>query len=70
MIALNINNEAIENFYKKECNGDDSTFIDTIYQYIEAHNIKKSIKQGMKEAKEIEAGTRKGQDLESFLDEL
>jgi len=70
MIALNIENNEIENFYKQECNSSQSAFIENILQYIKNYKIKASIKQGMQEVKEIQSGKRVGQDLKSFLDEL
>jgi len=70
MIQLSIDNKEIESFYNQECNGDKATFINNLSEYVEAYNIKKSIQQGMKEVREIQEGKRKGQDLESFLNEL
>ena len=70
MIAVNIENKEIENFYKQECNGNQSTFIENILQYVKNYKIKASIKQGMQEVREIQSGKRVGQDLKSFLNEL
>ena len=70
MIALNIENKEIENFYKQECNSNQSTFIENILQYIKNYKILASVKQGMQEIKEIQSGKRAGQELKSFLDEL
>ena len=70
MIALNIENKEIENFYNQECNSNQSTFIENILQYIKNYKILASVKQGMQEIKEIQSGKRAGQELKSFLDEL
>jgi hypothetical protein len=70
MIVLNIENKEIENFYKQECNSNESAFIENMLQYIKNYKIKSSIKQGMKEVKEIQSGKRDVQELENFLDEL
>jgi len=70
MLALNIDNQEIENFYKQECNSNKSAFIDNMLQYIKNYKIKASIKQGMKEVKEMQSGKRVEQDIKSFLDEL
>ena len=70
MLALNIDNQEIENFYKQECNSDQSAFIDTMLQYIKIYKIKTSVKQGIKEIKEMRSGKREEQELKSFLDEL
>jgi hypothetical protein len=70
MIVLNIENKEIENFYKQECNGNESAFIENMLQYIKNYKIKSSIKQGMKEVKEMQSGKRDVQELENFLDEL
>ena len=70
MLALNIDNQEIENFYKQECNSNQSAFVENILQYIKTYKIKESVKQGMKEIKEMQSGKRVEQDLKSFLDEL
>jgi len=70
MLELNINNKEIENFYRQECNGNEADFIDNILQYIKTYNIKKSIKQGMREIDEMKSGKREEQELKNFLDEL
>jgi len=70
MLALNIDNQEIENFYKQECNSNQSAFIENMLQYIKNYKIKASIKQGMQEIKEMQSGNRVEQDLKSFLDEL
>jgi hypothetical protein len=70
MLALNIDNQEIENFYKLECNNNKSAFIGNMLQYIKNYKIKASIKQGMKELKEMQKGKRVEQDIKSFLDEL
>ncbi len=70
MLALNIDNQEIENFYKQECNSNQSAFVENMLQYIKTYKIKASIKQGMQEIKEMQSGKRVEQDLKSFLDEL
>jgi len=70
MLALNIDNQEIENFYKQECNSNQSAFVENMLQYIKTYKIKESVKQGMKEIKEMQSGKRAEQDLKSFLDEL
>ena len=70
MLALNIDNQEIENFYKQECNSNQSAFVENMLQYIKTYKIKASIKQGMQEIKEMQQGKRVEQDLKSFLDEL
>ncbi len=70
MIALNINNQEIENFYKEECNNNQSTFIENMLQYVKTYKIKESVKQGLQEIKEMQQGKRPQQELKSFLNEL
>ena len=70
MLALNIDNQEIENFYKQECNSNQSAFVENMLQYIKTYKVKASIKQGMQEIKEMQSGKRAEQDLKSFLDEL
>ncbi len=70
MLALNIDNQEIEKFYKQECNNNQSTFVENILQYINIYKIKASVKQGMEEIKEMQSGKRDEQELRSFLDEL
>ena len=70
MLALNIDNQEIENFYKQECNSSQSAFVENIPQYVKTYKIKASVKQGMQEIKEMQSGKREEQDLKSFLDEL
>ena len=70
MLVLNIDNQEIENFYKQECNGNQTAFVENMLQYIKTYKIKASFKQGMQEIKEMKSGKRVEQDLKSFLDEL
>ncbi len=70
ILALNIDNKEIENFYKEECNGKQSAFVENMLQYIKTYKIKASIKQGMQEIREMQSGKRVEQDLKSFLLEL
>ncbi len=70
MLALNIENNEIEKFYKQECSSNKEDFINNILEYIKIYNIEKSTKQGLKEIEEMRNGERKEQELKSFLDEL
>ena len=70
MLSLNINNPLIENFYKKECNNDESKFINSIIHYIETYNIKQSVKQGLEEVKLQNSGQLEKRELKHILDEL
>ena len=70
MLALNIDNQEIENFYRQECNSNQSAFVEKMLQYIKIYKIKASVTQGMQEIKEMQQGKREEQDLKSFLDEL
>ena len=67
MLALNIDNKEIENFYKKECNSNQSAFVENMLQYIKVYKIKASVKQGMLEIKEMQSGKRVEQDLKILL---
>jgi len=51
MLALNINNSIIEDFFNKECNRDYDKFISNIVNYIENYRIKQSVKRGLEEVK-------------------
>ena len=70
MISLNISNPIVENFYKKECNSDESKFIDNIIHYIETYNIKQSVKRGLEEVKLQNSGQLEKRELKHILDEL
>jgi len=70
MLALNINNQEIENYYKEQCNSNENTFIENILQYIKTHQIKESIKKGFSEVEEMKQGKRHQQNLNDFLNEL
>lgn len=39
MLALNINNPTVENFFKVECNGDNSKFVDNLLSYIQNYKM-------------------------------
>ena len=54
MLALNIDNQEIENFYKQECNSNQSAFVENMLQYIKTYKIKESVKQGIQEIKEMQ----------------
>ena len=70
MLSLNINNPIVEDFYKKECNNDESKFINSIIHYIETYNIKQSVKQGLEEVKLQSSGQLEKIELKYILDEL
>ena len=70
MLSLNINNPTVENFYKKECDNDESKFINSIMQYIEIYNIKQSVKRGLKEVKLQNSGQLEKRELKYILDKL
>ena len=70
MLSLSINHPTVENFYKQECNNDQNKFIDNIINYIETYNIKKSIKQGLKEVKLQNSGQLEKKELKYILDEI
>ena len=40
MLALNINNPTIENFFKVECQNDNNKFIENLLHYVETYTIK------------------------------
>jgi len=70
MLSLNINNPTVENFYRKECNNDESKFISSIMHYIETYNIKQSVKRGLEEVKLQNSGQLKKRELKHILNEL
>lgn len=69
-MSLNINNSTVENFYKQECNNDESKFVKNIIHYIETYNIKQSLKQGLEEVKLQNNGQLEKKELKHILDEL
>lgn len=70
MLSLNINNPIIESFFHKECNNDESKFIDNIMHYIETYNIKQSVKRGLDEVKLQNNGQLEKRELKHILDDL
>ena len=70
MLSLHIDNPTVEDFYKKECNGDKNKFIDTIMHYIETYNIKQSVKQGLEEVRLQHSGQLEKRELKQMIDEL
>jgi len=70
MLSLNIDNPIVENFYKQECQNDESKFIDSIMHYIETYNIKQSLKKGLEEVKLQNNGQLDKRELKHILDEL
>jgi len=70
MLSLNINNPTVENFYKKECNNDESQFINNIMHYIDTYNIKQSVKRGLEEVKLQNSDQLEKRELKHILDEL
>jgi len=70
MLSLNINNPTIEDFYKKECNNNESKFINNIMHYIETYNIKQSVKKGLEEVKLQNSGQLAKRELKHILDEI
>ncbi len=70
MLALNINNPVVEEFYIQECKNDKNAFIDNIVSYIENYNIKQSIKKGYEDVKLQEKGIMKETSLDNLIDEL
>jgi hypothetical protein len=70
MLSLNINNSTVENFYKQECNNDESKFVNSIIHYIETYNIKQSVKKGFEEIKLQNNGQLEKRELKHILDEL
>ncbi len=67
MLALNINNPTIENFFKVECHNDNNKFVDSLLHYIETYNIKQSVKQGFHEIKLQNKGLLPKQELKHIL---
>lgn len=70
MLALNINNPIVEEFYIQECKNDKNTFVDNIVDYIENYNIKQSVKKGFEEVKLQEKGNINETNLDNLIDEL
>jgi len=70
MLALNINNPTIENFFKVECQNNDKKFIDNLLHYVETYTIKQSVKQGFQEMKLQNAGQLPKKELKHILDEI
>ena len=70
MLSLTINNPVLEDFYKKECNSNKSTFVDNIAHYIEIYNIKQSVKRGLEEVKLQNSGKLEKKELKHVLDEI
>ena len=63
MLALNINNPIIENFFKVECENDNNKFIDNLVHYVEIYTIK----QGFKEVDLQNLGHLPKQELKYIL---
>jgi hypothetical protein len=70
MLSVNINNPTIENFYKKECDNNESKFINSIMHYIETYNIKQSVIKGLEEVKLQNNGQLEKRELKHVLNEL
>ena len=70
MLSININNPIIEDFYKKECDNNESKFINSIIHYIETYNIKQSVKKGLEEVKLQNSGQLVKRELKHILDEI
>ena len=70
MLSLTINDPRVEEFYQNECNGDEGKFINNIIHYIETYNIKKSLKQGLKEVSLQNSGQLEKKELKHIIDEL
>jgi hypothetical protein len=70
MLSVNINNPTIEDFYKKECDNNESKFINSIMHYIETYNIKQSVKKGLEEVKLQNSGQLAKRELKHILDEI
>ncbi len=70
MLSITINNPTVENFYKKECNGDEGKFINNIVHYIEMYTIKQSVKRGLEEVRLQNSGQLEKRELKHILDEL
>jgi hypothetical protein len=70
MLSLNINNPTIEDFYKKECDNNESKFINSIMHYIETYNIKQSVKRGIEEVKLQNSGQLEKRELKHILNEI
>ena len=70
MLSVNINNPTIEDFYTKECDNNESKFINSIMHYIETYNIKQSVKKGLEEVKLQNSGQLAKRELKHILDEI
>ena len=70
MLSLTINNPVLEDFYKKECNSNKSTFVDNIAHYIEIYNIKQSVKRGLEEVRLQNSSKLEKKELKHVLDEI
>lgn len=70
MLALNINNPTIENFFKVECQNDNNKFIENLLHYVETYTIKQSVEQGFKEVKLQSSGDLPKQELKYILNEI
>jgi len=70
MLALNIDNPTIENFFKIECQNDNNKFIDNLLHYIEIYTVKQSVKQGFHEITLQNSGQLPKQELKNILDEI
>ena len=70
MLALNINNRVIEDFFNKDCNRDYDKFISNLVDYIENYKIKQSVKRGLEEVKLQNNGKLEKRELKYILDEL
>jgi len=70
MLSLNIDNPTVEDFFAKECNNDESKFINSIVHYIEIYSIKKSVKKGLEEAKLQSQGKLEKREFKDILNEI
>ena len=70
MLSANINNPTIEDYYTKECDNNESKFINSIVHYIETYNIKQSVKKGLEEVKLQNSGQLAKRELKHILDEI
>ena len=70
MLALNIDNPTIENFFKIECQNDNNKFIDNLLHYVEIYTVKQSVTQGFHEITLQNSGQLPKQELKNILDEI
>ncbi|RLA08761.1 MAG: hypothetical protein DRQ51_01025 [Gammaproteobacteria bacterium] len=70
MLSITINNQTIENFYKKDCQNNQNKFIDNLIGYIENYKIKQSITTGLHQAQLIKNGKLEKIDLKQALRKL